>query len=57
VEALCFLGEWEEALREIEDAIAMFDKNANYTWRQGMHLHRAWVSLLAMDFTGVFGDL
>jgi predicted ATPase len=51
--SLVFLGEWGEALREIEDAIAMFDKNANYTWRQGMHLHRAWVSLLAMDFTGV----
>jgi DNA-binding winged helix-turn-helix (wHTH) protein/tetratricopeptide (TPR) repeat protein len=51
--ALVFLGEWGEALREIEDAIAMFDKNANYTWRQGMHLHRAWVSLHAMDFAGV----
>ncbi len=27
---LLFLGEWGEALQEIEDAIAMFDKNANY---------------------------
>jgi hypothetical protein len=27
--SLVFLGEWGEALREIEDAIAMFDKNAN----------------------------
>jgi predicted ATPase len=50
---LVSLGEWGEALQEIEDAVAMFDKNANYTWRQGIHLHRAWVSLLAMDFTGV----
>jgi hypothetical protein len=43
--SLVFLGEWGEALREIEDAIAMFDKNANYRWGQGMHLHRAWVHL------------
>jgi tetratricopeptide (TPR) repeat protein len=50
---LMFLGEWGEALREIEDAIAMFDKNANYRWGQGMQLHRAWVNLHAMDFSGV----
>jgi hypothetical protein len=50
---LVFLGEWGEALREIEDAIAMFDKNANFQWGQGMRLHRAWVSLHAMDFAGV----
>jgi tetratricopeptide (TPR) repeat protein len=50
---LMFLGEWGEALQEIEDAIAMFDKNANYQWGQGMHFHRAWVTLHAMDFAGV----
>jgi predicted ATPase/DNA-binding winged helix-turn-helix (wHTH) protein len=50
---LVFLGEWGEALREIEDAIAMFDRNANYHWGQGMQLHRAWVNLHAMDFAGV----
>jgi tetratricopeptide (TPR) repeat protein len=50
--SLVFLGEWGEALREIEDAIAMFDKNANYRWGQGMQLHRAWVHLHAMDFAG-----
>ena len=50
--SLVFLGEWGEALREIEDAIAMFDKNATYRWRQGMQLHRAWVHLHAMDFAG-----
>jgi tetratricopeptide (TPR) repeat protein len=51
--ALVFLGEWGEALEEIEDAIAMLDKNASYLWRQGAQLHRAWVSLHAMDFAGV----
>jgi DNA-binding winged helix-turn-helix (wHTH) protein/tetratricopeptide (TPR) repeat protein len=50
---LVLLGEWGEALREIEDAIAMLDKNANYHWGQGAHLHRAWVNLHAMDFAGV----
>jgi len=50
---LLFLGEWGEALQEIEDAIAMFDKNANYHWGQGMYLARAWVSLHATDFDGV----
>jgi len=49
---LLFLGEWGEALQEIEDAIAMFGKNANYHWGLGMHLHRAWVSLHATDFAG-----
>jgi len=48
-----FLGEWGAALREIEDANAMFDKNANYHWAQGMRLNQAWVSLHAMDFSGV----
>ena len=50
---LVSLGEWGEALREIDDAIAMLDKNANYHWRHGAHLHRAWVKLHAMDFVGV----
>jgi len=51
--SLLFLGEWGEAQREIEGAIAMFDKNANYHWRPAMCLARAWVSLHAMDFAGV----
>jgi DNA-binding winged helix-turn-helix (wHTH) protein/tetratricopeptide (TPR) repeat protein len=50
---LMFLGEWGEALREIDDAMIMFDKNANDHWGQGMRLHRAWVNLLAMDCAGV----
>jgi DNA-binding winged helix-turn-helix (wHTH) protein/tetratricopeptide (TPR) repeat protein len=50
---LVFLGEWGEALREVEDTVAMFDKNAIAFWRHGARLHRAWVNLHAMDFAGV----
>ncbi len=50
--ALLFLGEWGEALRETEDAIAMLDKNGEYRWGQMVRLYRAWVHLHAMDFAG-----
>jgi tetratricopeptide (TPR) repeat protein len=51
--SLLFLGEWGEALREIKDAIAILDKNADYNWGQGVRPHLAWVHLQAMDFAGV----
>jgi len=51
--SLLFLGEWGEALRKMEDSIAMLDKNADHYWWQAVHLHRAWVHLHAMDFAGV----
>ncbi len=51
--ALVYLGEWGEALREVEDTLAMFDRNAIAFWRHGARLHRAWVNLHAMDFAGV----
>jgi DNA-binding winged helix-turn-helix (wHTH) protein/tetratricopeptide (TPR) repeat protein len=50
---LLFLGEWGEALREIKDVLAMFDKNGDYLWGQVGRLNRAWVHLHAMDFAGV----
>src|SRR5271166_1922206 len=50
---LMFLGEWGEALRETQDAIAMFDRNGDYYYGQGLRLFRAWVYLHAMDFSGV----
>jgi len=50
---LLFLGEWGEALREFKDVIAKLDKNALYNWGQEVHLNRAWLHLLAMDFAGV----
>jgi tetratricopeptide (TPR) repeat protein len=49
---LLFLGEWGEALREIKDAIAALDKNADHYWGQAMRLYRAWLHLHAMDFAG-----
>jgi len=51
--SLLFLGEWGEALREIKDAIAVLDKNADYNWGQGVRPHLAWVHFHAMDFAGV----
>jgi DNA-binding winged helix-turn-helix (wHTH) protein/tetratricopeptide (TPR) repeat protein len=51
--SLLFLGEWGEALREIKDAIAILDKNADYNWGQGVRPHLAWLHLQAMDFAGV----
>jgi tetratricopeptide (TPR) repeat protein len=49
---LLFLGEWGEALREINEITAMLDKNADYVWAQVVHLNRAWLHLHAMDFGG-----
>jgi DNA-binding winged helix-turn-helix (wHTH) protein/tetratricopeptide (TPR) repeat protein len=51
--SLLFLGEWGEALREIKDAIAVLDKNADYNWGQGVRPHLAWAHFHAMDFAGV----
>jgi tetratricopeptide (TPR) repeat protein len=51
--SLMFLGEWGEALREIENTIALLNKNADYRWTQSVLLNRAWVHLHAMDFAGV----
>jgi DNA-binding winged helix-turn-helix (wHTH) protein/tetratricopeptide (TPR) repeat protein len=51
--SLLFLGDWGEALREIDDAVAMLDKNADRYWSRRMRLDRAFVHLHAMDFAGV----
>jgi len=51
--SLLFVGEWGEALREMRNAIAILDKNADYNWGQGVRPHLAWIHLQAMDFTGV----
>jgi len=51
---LVFLGEWGEALRGIEEAIAMAHKNGDYFFRvRAMQLRRAWLHLQACDFGGV----
>ncbi len=50
---LLLLGEWGEALREIKEATAMWDRDGEDQWRQAMQLQRACVHLHAMDFAGV----
>jgi len=50
---LLFLGEWGEALRDINNLIAMLNKNGDYLWGKVVNLNRAWVQLHAMDFAGV----
>jgi DNA-binding winged helix-turn-helix (wHTH) protein len=50
---LWFLGEWGEALREINAAIAVLEKNGDDRAAQMLRLFQAWVHLHAMDFAGV----
>jgi hypothetical protein len=50
---LLFLGEWGEALRQIDDAIITADRNGDQFPAQFLRLHRAWIQLHAMDFAGV----
>jgi tetratricopeptide (TPR) repeat protein len=50
---LLFLGEWGEALREVDAAISFTEKNADYQRAHTFRVYRAWVHLHAMDFHGV----
>lgn len=49
---LPFMGEWGEALREIDETIVMVDRNSQSIWGQALRLYRAWVHLHAQDFVG-----
>jgi DNA-binding winged helix-turn-helix (wHTH) protein len=51
--SLLFLGEWGEALRQIDDAIITADSNGDQFPAQLLRLHRAWIQLHVMDFAGV----
>ena len=51
--SLLFLGEWGEALREIQNGIAIAEKNGDSYRAQTLLLSQAWVHLQAMDFAGV----
>jgi DNA-binding winged helix-turn-helix (wHTH) protein len=51
--SLLFLGEWGEALRQIDDAITTADRNGDHFPAQLLRLHRGWIQLHAMDFAGV----
>jgi Anaphase-promoting complex subunit 5 len=51
--SLLFLGEWGEALREIDAAITTAIRNGDQFPAQHLRLQRAWIQLHAMDFAGV----
>jgi DNA-binding winged helix-turn-helix (wHTH) protein/tetratricopeptide (TPR) repeat protein len=51
--SLHFLGEWGEALRQIDDAITAADRNGDQFATQFLRSIRAWIQLHAMDFAGV----
>jgi DNA-binding winged helix-turn-helix (wHTH) protein/tetratricopeptide (TPR) repeat protein len=51
--SLLFLGEWGEALREIQGGITLADKNGDHYRAQTLLLYQAWVHLHATDFAGV----
>jgi len=47
---LLFLGDWAAALREIDAAIALAEKNGDSTRAQPLYLGQAWVQLFGMDY-------
>jgi DNA-binding winged helix-turn-helix (wHTH) protein/tetratricopeptide (TPR) repeat protein len=49
--SLLFAGEWGEALRAINNAIAIMEKNGDRVRTPSLLLIRGWVHLQAMDFT------
>ena len=51
--SLLLLGEWGEALKELEAGIALARRNGDPYREQTLHLYRAWLQLHAMDFNGV----
>ena len=51
--SLLLLGEWGEALNELDAGIALARRNADPYREQTLHLYRAWLQLHAMDFHGV----
>jgi hypothetical protein len=50
--SLLFLGEWGEALNELDAGVAMAARNGDRYRGQTMSLYRAWVQNFAMDYTG-----
>jgi DNA-binding winged helix-turn-helix (wHTH) protein len=51
--SLLFLGEWGEALREIEAGMTMVGKAGDPRNLQRLRYNQAWIHLNAMDFAGV----
>lgn len=50
--SLIFLGQWGEALKEMDAGIAMAEKNADHFRGQSLYLYRAWIYAFGMDFAG-----
>jgi DNA-binding winged helix-turn-helix (wHTH) protein len=50
--SLILLGEWGAALRELDAAIALTERNADRNGGVMLQLLRCWTQLLAMDFAG-----
>jgi len=51
--SLLFLGEWGEALREIDRKASMMDRSVHYPQARANRLYRALVRSFALDFEGV----
>jgi DNA-binding winged helix-turn-helix (wHTH) protein/tetratricopeptide (TPR) repeat protein len=51
--SLTLLGEWGDARREFDAAIALADRNADPFGSGVLRLLRCWLQLFAMDFSGV----
>ena len=51
--SLLLLGEWGEALTELDAAIVLARRNSDPYREQTLYLYRAWLQLHAMDFNGV----
>jgi hypothetical protein len=51
--SLLLLGEWGEALKELEAGVALARRNGDPYREQTLYLYRAWLQLHAMDFNGV----
>jgi ATP/maltotriose-dependent transcriptional regulator MalT len=51
--SLLLLGEWGEALKELDAGIALARRNGDPYREQTLYLYGAWLRLHAMDFNGV----
>jgi hypothetical protein len=47
-----FLGEWGDALREMESTLATLTHNGNEAWAHALRFWRAYLNIQAMDFAG-----